>query len=74
MTVINESGLYSVILRSNKPEAKRLKKWVTSEVLPMIRKTGGYRGRASPDDMFILLRSHLSLGRDRRSQCIIGCL
>lgn len=42
MTIINESGLYSVILRSNKPEAKRLKKWVTSEVLPTIRKTGGY--------------------------------
>ncbi|PJG56622.1 hypothetical protein CVM73_03475 [Bradyrhizobium forestalis] len=40
--IINESGLYSIILRSNKPEAKRFKKWVTSEVLPSIRKTGGY--------------------------------
>lgn len=44
-TIINESGLYSVILRSNKPEAKRFRKWVTSEVLPSIRKTGGYRGK-----------------------------
>lgn len=42
MTVINESGLYNVILRSDKPEAKPFRKWVTSEVLPSIRKTGGY--------------------------------
>lgn len=41
-TVINESGLYNVILRSDKPEAKPFRKWVTSEVLPTIRKTGGY--------------------------------
>lgn len=39
---INESGLYSLILKSRKPEAKRFKKWVTSEVLPSIRKTGAY--------------------------------
>lgn len=41
-TIINESGLYSLILTSRKPSAKRFKKWVTSEVLPSIRKTGGY--------------------------------
>lgn len=40
--IINESGLYSLILRSRKPEAKAFKKWVTSEVLPAIRKDGGY--------------------------------
>ncbi|MDA2805723.1 BRO-N domain-containing protein [Nocardiopsis suaedae] len=40
--VVNESGLYSLILRSRKPEAKRFKKWVTSEVLPAIRRTGAY--------------------------------
>lgn len=45
--IINESGLYSVILTSRKPEAKRFKKWVTKEVLPSIRKTGGY-GRSTP--------------------------
>lgn len=39
---INESGLYSAILGSTKPEAKPFKKWVTSEVLPTIRKTGSY--------------------------------
>lgn len=42
LTIINESGLYSAILKSRKPEAKKFKKWVTSEVLPSIRKTGKY--------------------------------
>ena len=42
IVIINESGLYSLILRSRKQEAKKFKKWVTSEVLPSIRKTGGY--------------------------------
>ena len=42
MLIINESGLYSAILKSRKPEAKKFKKWVTSEVLPTIRKTGKY--------------------------------
>lgn len=42
MRVINESGLYNLIFRSRKPEAKRFRKWVTGEVLPAIRKTGSY--------------------------------
>ena len=41
MTIINESGLYSLILSSKLESAKRFKHWVTSEVLPCIRKTGG---------------------------------
>lgn len=41
-TIINESGLYHVILRSDKPEAAPFRKWVTSEVLPTLRKTGSY--------------------------------
>lgn len=40
--IINESGLYSLILSSKLPTAKQFKRWVTSEVLPAIRKTGGY--------------------------------
>lgn len=40
--IINESGLYSVILRSDKPQSKQFRKWVTGEVLPSIRKTGSY--------------------------------
>jgi len=47
---VNESGLYQVIFQSRKPEAKQFKRWVTSEVLPTIRKTGGY---VSKDDLFI---------------------
>ena len=46
MYIINESGLYSLILSSKLPNAKRFKRWVTSEVLPSIRKTGSYN---SPD-------------------------
>ena len=46
MTIINESGLYSLILTSRKPEAKKFKKWVTSEVLPAIRRTGRYEQAA----------------------------
>lgn len=44
-TIINESGLYSLILTSRKEGAKKFKRWVTSEVLPAIRKTGTYGGR-----------------------------
>lgn len=42
MTIINESGLYSLIMSSKLPNAKQFKRWVTSEVLPAIRKTGSY--------------------------------
>lgn len=48
-TIINESGLWSLVLTSRKPAAKRFKKWVTAEVLPSIRRTGGYM-TASPDE------------------------
>lgn len=43
MTIINESGLYSLILSSKLPSAKKFKRWVTSEVLPTLRKTGQYQ-------------------------------
>lgn len=46
--VVNESGLYNLIFRSRKPEAKAFKKWVTSEVLPSIRKTGSYDINSRP--------------------------
>ena len=50
--IINESGLYSVILRSDKPQAKQFKRWVTHEVLPSIRETGSYRTlQASVSDL-----------------------
>ncbi|ALP36356.1 hypothetical protein ASL14_09410 [Paenibacillus sp. IHB B 3084] len=40
--IVNESGLYSLILGSRKPEARAFKRWITHEVIPTIRKTGGY--------------------------------
>lgn len=49
--IINESGLYSLILSSKMPTAKRFKRWVTSEVLPQIRKTGSYHKRLTPEEM-----------------------
>lgn len=48
--VINESGLYSLILRSKRDSAKEFKRWITSEILPTVRKTGGY---VNNDEMFI---------------------
>ena len=64
-TVINESGLYSLMLKSKLPGAKKFKRWVTSEVLPSIRKTGAYSmqgaGRDAPaeDAMFERLWAEL---------------
>jgi prophage antirepressor-like protein len=49
LVVISESGLYKLVMRSNKPEARKFQDWVTRDVLPAIRKDGGYimgvRGR-----------------------------
>lgn len=45
---VNESGMYALILGATKAEAKRFKKWVTSEILPSIRKTGSYTVPATP--------------------------
>lgn len=54
-TFINESGLYSLILRSQLPQAKKFKRWVTSEVLPAIRKQGTYSLPSSPMDALKLM-------------------
>ena len=54
MAIINESGLYSLVLSSKLPSAKKFKRWVTSEVLPSIRKTGGY---SLPRDYVSALRA-----------------
>ena len=50
MTIINESGLYSLILSSKLPRAKEFKRWVTATILPTLRRTGGYVGN---EEMFI---------------------
>lgn len=55
MTIINESGMYSLILSSKLPNAKKFKRWVTSEVLPAIRKTGSYQLPQTPEGQIRLL-------------------
>lgn len=60
MTIINESGLYSLVLSSKMPNAKKFKRWVTSEVIPSIRKHGGYiAGQNEMSDMELLSRALL---------------
>ena len=54
MKFINESGLYTLIARSNKPEARRFQRWVTSEVLPSIRKTGSYGLQIDKHNLLLL--------------------
>lgn len=68
MSIINESGLYALILRSRKPEAKRFRKWVTSEVLPAIRKTGTYSltiSKAQQGELATLIAERFPSGKDR---------
>lgn len=82
--VVNESGLYSVILRSDKPEAKPFRRWITHEVLPEIRRTGGY-SLTSPQKKIktwygvpVLtvsdIAQHLGTGRDTARKKVIGHL
>lgn len=65
MIIINESGLYSLILSSKLPTARKFKRWVTSEVLPSIRKTGSYT-RKLPTDYLSALKALVATEEDRR--------
>lgn len=68
-TLINESGLYSLVLSSKLPTAKKFKRWVTSEVLPAIRKTGGYHVPQSPEEQMaqgLLAAQKLLAEKDKR--------
>lgn len=70
IAIINESGLYSLMLKSKLPGAKKFKRWVTSEVLPSIRKTGAYSmpgaGRAAPADDAMFERLWAELERKQK--------
>lgn len=75
---ITESGLYAVILRSDKPNAKKFRKWVTSDVLPSIRKTGGYNKPMTTAEQIKLLaqgNTELSERMDRleNDMPLYGC-
>ena len=61
MTIINESGLYSLVLRSKLSGAKKFRRWVTSEVLPQIRKTGGYVPISEEDDEASIMAKALEI-------------
>ena len=61
--LVNESGLYSLVLSSKLPTAKEFKRWVTHEVLPQIRKTGGYIPTSEADDDMTILAKAVMIGQ-----------
>lgn len=61
--IISEPGLYKLIMRSRKPEAKEFQRWVTHEVLPQIRKTGGYIPATDADDDMTILAKAVMIGQ-----------
>lgn len=75
MLTVSESGLYALIFKSRKPDAKVFRKWVTSEVLPAIRRDGGYmlmRENETPEDLMaralVVARETLARSEQRRKQ------
>lgn len=61
--IISEPGLYRLVMRSRKPEAKEFQRWVTHEVLPQIRKTGGYIPTTAADDDMTILAKAVMIGQ-----------
>ncbi len=68
MTIINESGLYSLILSSKLPTAKKFKKWVTSDILPSIRKHGMYATDELLDNPDLLIAAATKIKRRKSSE------
>lgn len=64
LAIVNESGMYSLVLTSRKEEAKAFKRWITAEVLPQIRKTGSYGIQGQADDLLDWFR-RLALFRSK---------
>jgi len=62
----NESGLYTLILRSDKPEAKPFRKWITSEVIPTIRKTGKYEEKPMTSAQYLLQQAQWMVEAENR--------
>lgn len=75
MSIINESGLYALIVRSNKPEANHFRKWVTSEVLPTIRKHGAYMTPAKLEEALLnpdtLIRLAQTLKEEQEKRAVL---
>ena len=72
MTVINESGLYNVIIRSDKPEAKAFKRWLTHDVLPSIRKHGMYATDDLINDPDLAIRAFTQLKIEREKRAALA--
>jgi hypothetical protein len=66
MLFVNEPGLYTLVLGSRKPEAKAFKRWITHEVIPAIRKTGGYLAKDMTPGEFLLFMAQRNLEAERR--------
>ncbi len=62
--IVSEPGLYTLVLKSRKPEAKAFRRWVTHEVLPAIRRTGGYVAAAPDEDPEAIMARALLVARD----------
>lgn len=65
VNIINESGLYALIFKSRKPQAHAFRKWVTSEVLPEIRKTGGYIATSPEDTPEMIMARAILIANDK---------
>lgn len=70
VAVVNETGLYTLVLGSRKPEAKRFKRWITHEVLPSIRKTGKYDIAAPAPTKFEIMRNMLDAWEAHETQLV----
>lgn len=69
MKLVSESGLYALVIRSNKPNARKFRKWITSEVLPSIRKHGGYiasNGTESVEELYMRAMESLHAALERQ--------
>lgn len=67
-SIVSESGLYALVLTSRKPEAHEFKRWVTHEVLPQIRRTGGYIPTTDADDDMTILAKAVMIGQRTMEQ------
>lgn len=73
MSIVNEPGLYTLVLGSRKPEAKAFKRWITHEVIPSIRKTGGYTA-ASKEIQAIFMLDSRTVQHEQRISALEGSM
>lgn len=72
MSIVSESGVYALIFRSNKPEARRFRKWITAEVIPAIRKTGSYTFAQGAEREFLLRETEEAMNELRARRDIMN--